>query len=257
MSQYTNLETILEKLGLSDKEAKVYVSLLELGNARVADISKKAGINRTTGYDILNSLANKGIVNALGKGSRQEFMAEAPISIANYVKRQQNILEENLNKAQDLVPRLLAIQSKGNKPSVKFYEGEDGLMKVYEDTLTSNDGILGFANVDEMHDGMPNYFPKYYKRRAAKKIWAHAIVPDTELGKLRKKEDPNELRETLLVPNEMFNFTPEINIYNNKIMIASWKEKLGIIIESKEIADAFKKIHALSWLGAKQFDQNK
>jgi sugar-specific transcriptional regulator TrmB len=247
----------LENLGLSEKEVKVYISLLELGNAKVTNISQRAGINRTTGYDILNSLANKGLINALGKGNRQEFTAESPVAIANYIKRQQYKLEEDLIKVQDIVPSLLAIQSKGSKPSVKFYEGEEGLMKVYEDTLTSRDGILGFANADEMHQGLPNYFPRYYKRRAAKKIWAKAIVQDSELGKLRKNEDANELREIRLVPHEDFNFTPEINIYNNKIMIASWREKLGIIIESKEIADAFKKIHALSWLGTERFNDDK
>ena len=245
----------LENLGLTEKEAGVYIALLELGNAKVADISQKAGINRTTGYDILTSLANKGLVNALGKGNGQEFMAESPVAIVNYIKRQQNKLAEDLNKIQELVPNLLAIQTKSNKPSVKFYEGEDGLKKVYEDTLTSKDGILGFANVDEMHDGLPNYFPKYYKRRAEKKIWMRVIIPDTEIGKLRKQEDTSELRTTYLIPHETFNFSPEINIYNNKIMIASWREKLGIIIESKEIADAFKKIHELSWLGAKKFNE--
>ena len=34
-------------------------------------------------------------------------------------------------------------------------------------------------------------------------------------------------------------------------MIASWREKLGIIIESAEIADAMKKIYELAWIGAK------
>mgnify|MGYP001377386454 CR=1 FL=1 len=52
------------------------------------------------------------------------------------------------------------------------------------------------------------------------------------------------------------NFTPDIEIYDNKVMIASWKEKLGIIIESQEISDAMKKIFELAWLGAKQFKKD-
>jgi hypothetical protein len=62
-----------------------------------------------------------------------------------------------------------------------------------------------------------------------------------EFGVERKSFDKDELRETALVPADKFNFSPEINIYDNKVMIASWREKLGIIIESSEIADAMKK----------------
>ena len=38
-------------------------------------------------------------------------------------------------------------------------------------------------------------------------------------------------------------------------MIASWREKLGIIIESAEIADAMKKIYELSWQRAKEIEK--
>jgi sugar-specific transcriptional regulator TrmB len=50
----------LEKLGFSSKEADVYISLLELGSAIVSDVAKKAGINRSTAYVLLESLAKKG-----------------------------------------------------------------------------------------------------------------------------------------------------------------------------------------------------
>ena len=63
------------------------------------------------------------------------------------------------------------------------------------------------------------------------------------------------MRETALVPQSAFHFSPEINIYDNKIMIASWREKLGIIIESHEIADAMKKIYELAWAEAKRLDR--
>jgi hypothetical protein len=54
------------------------------------------------------------------------------------------------------------------------------------------------------------------------------------------------------VPADKYYFSPEIDIYDNKVMIASWREKLGIIIESHEIADAMKKIFELAWIGARE-----
>ena len=141
------------------------------------------------------------------------------------------------------------------RPKVRFYEGVNGLKDVYEDTLTSHEEILAYANVDQMHQTLTGYFPKYYERRTEKNISIRAIIPNSPVGRNRASEDKKEKRETELVPIEKYNFSPEINIYDNKVMIASWREKLGIIIESAEIADAMKKIYELAWLGAKQFQK--
>ena len=61
------------------------------------------------------------------------------------------------------------------------------------------------------------------------------------------EHNKEEKREVAFVPADIYGFSPEINIYDNKVMIASWREKLGIIIESEEIADAMKKIYELAW----------
>jgi hypothetical protein len=106
-----------------------------------------------------------------------------------------------------------------------------------------------------MHNALPNYFPEYYKRRAGKNISIRAIVPETPTGLERKAHDVEEKREIAFVPADKYYFSPEINIYDNKIMIASWREKLGIIIESAEIADAMKKIYELAWKEAKRLDK--
>lgn len=107
-----------------------------------------------------------------------------------------------------------------------------------------------------MHKALPDYFPKYYKRRVQKKISIRAIVPATSIGHERKEHDKEEKREIAFIPPDQYYFSPEINIYDNKVMITSWREKLGIIIESAEIADAMKKIYELAWERAKQMDEN-
>jgi hypothetical protein len=80
-------------------------------------------------------------------------------------------------------------------------------------------------------------------------------VPETPVGRERTTHDIEEKREIAFVPADKYYFSPEINIYDNKVMIASWREKLGIIIESEEIADAMKKIYELAWSEAKRLDK--
>jgi len=103
-----------------------------------------------------------------------------------------------------------------------------------------------------MHKTLPGYFPRYYQRRAQKGISIRGIIPDNEYGKERARHDREEARQTALISEKEHYFSPEINMYDNKVMIASWKEKLGIIIESKEIAEAMKSVYELAWKEAKR-----
>jgi len=246
------LKSILLGAGLSEKELSTYLSLLELGKGTVSLISRKAGINRTTGYDILDNLLTKGLVSVSGKEPKQEYVAESPDHLEMYIKAEIEKKKEALKEVEGIIPELKSMHNISDRPRVRFYEGREGLREVYEDTLTSHEPIRAYATVDDIHKGLPNYFPQYYKRRASAGIEIRAIVPDTPTGRERASNDKDEMRQSALVPAKDFYFSPEINIYDNKVMIASWREKLGIIIESAEIADAMKKIYELSWAEAKR-----
>lgn len=255
-NKHVQLKIQLQSFGFSEKETDVYIALLQLGKGTVSKISQYAGINRTTGYDILNSLVQKRLVTVSGKEPKQEYAAEPPAAITDYLKRQIAQTEEYVTQAEKILPELTLLHSFENRPKIRFYEGTDGLKQVYEDTLTSSEAIRAYATVDDMHNALPNYFQTYYKRRAEKNISIRAIVPETPTGQERRAHDTEEKREIAFIPASKYYFSPEINIYDHKVMIASWKEKLGIIIESKEIADAMKKIYELAWERAKQLNES-
>ncbi|HYC34406.1 MAG TPA: helix-turn-helix domain-containing protein [Candidatus Paceibacterota bacterium] len=250
-----NFQNAFQTLGLNQKESDVYFSLLTMGGGKVSEIAKRAQINRTTAYDILGSLSNKGLIVISGKEPKQEYRCENPEKLLSFLQRDIEKKQENYRYAEILLPELKSIYKVGARPQVKFYEGPEGLEEVYEDTLTSTEPIRAYANVDEMHKALPNYFPKYYKRRAAKGIPIRAIIPKNSAGEERGSQDKYELRQSAFVSPQEFYFSPEINIYDNKVMIASWREKLGITIESAEIADAMKKIYELAWGRAKELDK--
>lgn len=250
-----DLKKSLEYIGFSEKEVVVYLALLSLGKGTVTEISRKAGINRPTGYHVLASLSSKELVKVSGKEPKQEYVAESPDRLEKLLQDRIEEDQKFINEARKIIPELKSIHNIVDRPKVLFYEGKEGLQKVYEDTLTSKEDILAYASVEDIESTLPNYFPEYYKRRAKKGIKIRAIFPESPEARNRASLDSEEKRESLLIPNKEFGFHPEINIYNNKIMIASWREKLGIIIESSEIADAMKKIYELSWAEAKRLDK--
>jgi sugar-specific transcriptional regulator TrmB len=256
-NQQEHLKTILSSLGLSLKEAAVYTAILELGRGTVSHISRKAGINRTTGYDILDSLAGEGLVRISGKEPKQEYVAESPDNLIAMLERRREESSERINKAKEFLPTLKSVHKVETRPQIKFYEGIEGMKQVYEDTLTSTEPIVAYAAYEDMHATLGDYFPRYYLRRAAKGISVRGIVPLTPASLERKRHNAEEARDIALVPKDMFDITPDIEVYDNKVTIASWREKLGIIIESAEIAHAMKKVFELAFAQAKQIERER
>jgi sugar-specific transcriptional regulator TrmB len=245
----------LEFIGFSEKEVLVYLALLELGKGTVTQISRKAGINRPTGYHVLASLQIKELVKVSGKEPKQEYIAESPDQIEKMLTKKIEDDQSYINEAKKIIPELKSIHNVADRPKVLFYEGKEGLEKVYEDTLTSHEEILAYASVEDVSMALPNYFPLYFKRRAKKGIPIRAIFPESPEALELSNFDQEEMRRSVIVPRSQYDFHPEINIYDNKIMIASWREKLGIIIESAEIANAMKAVFELSWAEATRLDK--
>lgn len=257
MKEVSNIQKRLEILGFSANEASIYIALLKLGKGTVSEISRKASLNRTTGYDILDRLVSKNLVSISGKEPKQEYVAESPDRVEKLISDNLDKRKKELDQIREVIPELKSMHNVAGRPQIRFYEGSEGLKQVYEDTLDSHEPIRAFASVDDVHTALPGYFPDYYKRRTKKGISIRAIFTDNPEGRELAKHDIEEIRESAFVSAEKYGFHPEINIYDNKIMIASWREKLGVIIESGEIADAMKKIFELAWLQAKKMGKEK
>lgn len=135
----TMIKEELTNLGLSPEEAKVYLSILELGGSYASNISKKAQVNRATCYHTLSNLKAKGLINSYNKNKITWFNAENPKKL---IKSQQ----EKLEIANNLLPQLLSISNSITfKPKIRFYEGLEGAKEIFEDILTTKDEILGYT----------------------------------------------------------------------------------------------------------------
>jgi hypothetical protein len=173
--------------------------------------------------------------------------------------KEESVKYARLSKeAERLLPELQThYHALTDRPRVYFYEGEKGLVRVYEETLTSKEEILAFANAEVNQKTLGWYFPRYYKRRAEKGIFIRGILSDTPIDRALHEIDEEHLRESRVIPKSKMDFSPELNLFDDKIMIADWKEKLGIIIESKEITGMFKQIFELAWEAAEKYQIEK
>lgn len=247
-----DISKILSKIGLSDKEITIYLISLRLGSQPASILSKQTGINRTTIYNIFESLIKKGLASKIDKGAATYFQVLDPSNLMSYLERNKNEYIREIDKqkkeVEEILPTIKSLENPaGTKPKVQFFEGEKGMREAYENTLKSNEPIRAYANPEDMHKGLPNFFPEYYERRKNAGIKIRAISPDNKLSVERHRHDKKEIREMKLIDRKKYEFSPEINIYDDKVLIASWQEKMAILIESREIADLHKKMYDLLW----------
>jgi len=245
----------LKSVGLNEKEAQTYLALLKLGPQPVSVIAKKTNMNRSSCYMLLDRLSQKGTVEKIIQENNTLFRAVEPIYILDQLKSKKYELESKIENLGFVLKDFDELKSGYVvKPKVIFFQDESGLQNVLEDTFSSSEALRCYASVEELSSLLPNYMPRYYKKRIEHGLRVKAIYPGTEKSFLHKKRDQMELRESRLVPKE-FDFHLDIMIYDNKVVITSLKEKFGVAIESKEMAEAQKKIFDLIWKASSAYDK--
>jgi len=241
----SNLTTILQNLGLNEKEANVYLACLELGSATVQEVSDKAGVKRTSVYNFLEDMKARGFITEITHGKRILLIAEGPHTLLKKADEQKKQLEE-------MLPEFLSIYNlPGEKPKVKFYQGAEGLKRVYEDTLKEGGPIYLISDYEQMFEAIDaEWMWDYAKRRTEKGIKAFSIAKEGARAQKVKVNDVEQLRETRFVKE--VDFETEINIYGNKVALLSFRRPYaGVIIEDRAIAMTLRSMWQIIWKQAK------
>ncbi len=245
------LVQVLTDLGLSEKEAQVYLALLEIGSQPVSTVAKSAGINRTTCYVILEELGQKGLVSSFIRANIKYFSAAPPSTLeaflANQKKQitsQESILHENIEALMNVVNK------ESIKPKVYFLEGLSGIQRTYEDTLKEGQTICAIESVSAMSPEVKKWiYGSYIPKRKKAGIFAHAILTDTPEHREFQKLDEKQMRKTKLIANDLLDFQIELNIYGNKSSFIAYQESnyTSVIIENEAITKSLKSMFDLVW----------
>lgn len=241
-------EELLEDVGFSKNEAKVFLALLELGSTTIHDIYKKSKVHRTNVYDALEGLIKKGMVNYIVKDDKKFYSACDPELLLN-------ILKEKEIKLKEALPRLkLAKQLLGKRDNARILEGIIGIKATTNDILNDlkeGDEILTFGIPKDVSVKMKNFIPLYHKRRIEMKIKQRHIYNENAKGRI---EYLNSLpyTEATYLPKE-YDSPSTTTIYGNKVAFWIWSdEPLTIIIESERMAESYRRYFELLWKIAKK-----
>ncbi|MFA6273613.1 MAG: helix-turn-helix domain-containing protein [Candidatus Paceibacterota bacterium] len=239
----TELIKSLEKLGLSDKEAKIYVAGLGLSKFSVMAISEKTGIKRPTCYLILEELKTKGLITTFPKAKKVLYVTEHP----NHLLKSS---EDNFRLAKQLMPELQnLIGSTSEKPILKVYAGQSGIHNIFEDILDEGKDFYYIASVvDLVNELGQEYQDEWIKRRVTKKMQSISIrITEGEMDYELYKDTPETPRTIRYAPKG-FQMPYTIFIYGKKVAFISRKKQyFGFIVESKDMAISMKALFDVVW----------
>ena len=241
----------LQKFGLSDKEAKVSAALFELGESVVTDVAKRASINRSTAYVLLESLVKQGLVSISEKRGVRVY---SPVSPAKLIE----IAEANLKKSKDLLDlsKELALRLKENaptassKPFVKVYEGSEGFKIISEDKLRAKNLIQSYSSIENIRSAYPNYSRRHENELAATKREIQTIVPDTA-GNRRALVETAKGEKYLVADT---GYSGELTVYGNTVSFSSPEENISVLFESAQFAKALRTLFDLTITKARRFN---
>ncbi len=233
---------ILEDIGLTNAEIKVYLALLELGTASAGPILEKSGLQNSVVHMTLNKLIERGFVSFVKEGKRNSYQAANPNHIIQFI-------DEKKERFQEILPELLIKQKTAKeKPEIVTFKGIRGIKELLLELLDARGKehhTFGSAKESLMLGDA--FWMSYHKKRAERGITAKLLFNES----LKRWCDINKY------PKAEYHFTKkgfepltETIIRNDKIGLIVWTEvPMGVIIHNKVAAKSYEHFFQMMWKG--------
>jgi sugar-specific transcriptional regulator TrmB len=238
----------LSAAGLNETEAKCYTALLELKDATPAGLAKIVKESRTNCYKILDKLVEAGLAERFDKDKKLHYRADNPAQLLELARQRRDSLDKAEraleNNAQQLFNSYYLVNE---QPGVRYYKGRDELKEIYLDQIKTREPIY-IIRPDYNMDAFDFDYMSGIRHMARKAgIKRYAITPDRpKAPKNYKESDPYMILERTWLAAGDYTAPVEWNAYGNKLAIMSFgNEVIGTIIESPQIAEAFKQLYEL------------
>jgi sugar-specific transcriptional regulator TrmB len=249
-NQISQTKEALLRLGFSEKDSLVYLSVLQNGESSIPLIAKDTGLSRGTIYDLVEKLKTEGYLAEIKKGKKRRLIAENPTNkFYNLLDKQHEDLEKSKKIVEDILPTLKALDAGADfKPQIRVYSGEKGFRQVWDEILSDKKDFLSIARMETFIEfGGEKFLEEIQKRKAAVGISSRAINENSPFGQKMQTNDIKYNRQTILAPKEFLFPATEI-IFSDKIaMFSTRKEKIILVIESKDFAQTHRIYFEMMW----------
>lgn len=240
---------LLEDIGLTEGEVKVYLALLKLGSTKTGPLASMARVSSSKVYKILDRLEGKGLAGHVMKGEVKHYTALDPKRILEYMDEKESQLRQKRELVQRMLPELEAQKAAGKKSEAAVYLGFRAATNFFRGIVDElNPGetyyVIGAGYGDNI-PGIYEFFYKHHQRRVKRgvkvKMLANHDVRSTLVKTVQKKSEIRFLPEYLIT-------NMEIVFYRNKVyMILAGDDLAGFLLENEVAAKSFRKYFDMLW----------
>ncbi len=237
----------LKNIGLVEKEAVIYLALLELGDATILAISRRSGIKRPTAYLVLRSLEEKGFVSRIIRAKKTLFSPQHPRKLLTEA-------ELRMKELQEVVPQLESLfHREEGRPRVMIYEGKNELDRAYDESFITKGEILYIGTLGLSMEAFPRTFKKIEFVTLSPKFRIRELIDESEDSRHYADRVKGPYHDVRFIPKELLPFEVDIGVFGNRTLVSSVKKEYFTIgIESEEITRAFRTIFEIMWRAAKE-----
>lgn len=236
--------TQLQELGLNEKQARIYLALVEIGSGTAYAIAKQAKVKRPTTYVILEELRQKGLTLKVPHKKNQVFIAKNPNEL--FIEQ-----EEKIRNAKRVLPELLARASKdSNKVTTYLFEGSDGIQQALNYGLEALEGkelLCYYAKAEKGHQNIPKMYFDHYHDLDKHKVKVRGFAPEHASNKVFREMDKLSKREVISLPESQFSPNVSVQVADSFVRIMLHKNSQALIIENKEFAQMMKQVFEMLW----------
>ncbi len=245
------LRYILQAIDLSDKEATLYEMALNTGTSTASKLAKVTGLKRGITYAALAKLIEQGLMLQSTRQGSSHFTAIHPQTLKEKIQQKQQELTAVGSLLDQHLPRLARVYKTAiGKPVVRFFEGEQGIMEVFERIYAPKDEpVYGCVDLDIADRVFPDYIVnKLIPKRVKNGVLAITILPATAKTQNLQKSDLKQLRKSSLIDAKKYPLPAEIDVWGDTVALMTFKdgEYIAMLIEQPDIATTMRSLMKLA-----------
>jgi HTH-type transcriptional regulator, sugar sensing transcriptional regulator len=233
---------MLKEFGLTVTEEKVYLSLIKLGNSPASRIIKDTQLHRTTVYDVLDRLTEKGFVSYIIKNKIKHYSPSSPSKLLDIALEERKNAEKRQDLAKILIKKIGSVKSDSEYLDIaEIFIGQKGQRTIMDDIIEEGKSFLILGSGGRFQDDLDVYTENWAEKRTKKKIYAKIIATEGTNAPIWKMNTIKFIKKEYQSPVTTF-------IYGEKVAIFINEEPMTIIlIKNKNVSNSYKNYFNLIW----------
>ncbi|MFH1649208.1 MAG: helix-turn-helix domain-containing protein [Candidatus Woesearchaeota archaeon] len=238
-------EIALTELGCSEDEMAIYLLLLQFKRAKVQQITAKTKINRTTLYNVLDKLIQKGLCSSIVESGVKQFLPTPPEKLPLMLEEKKKMLLDALPYLQGLYGGPFDVSK------AEVFQGSKGIAAILNDLLLHPEELRYFGSIALSREQLKHVPFNFIRKRIESKIPARIIF---EPSKEEYREQSDYYKYTKIRYLDFLKDYPiMLFVYSNKVAFYTLKgDVVGVIIQNSEVNKAFGILFEILWSQARE-----